>query len=130
MVGLRAVPQMDTVSDVMTQWVVTVGPSDSLLAARDLMTRNRVSQLVVIDQRKRPVGFISKRDIARFLLEDATTRRLEDISGSEASTESIPTIMRARPVVNPARMFDTENLAYTMVANDNPLSGIMPETDL
>ncbi len=130
MVGLRAVPQMDTVSDVMTQWVVTVGPSDSLLAARDLMTRNRVSQLVVIDQRKRPVGFISKRDIARFLLEDATTRRLEDISVSEASTESIPTIRRALPVFNAARMFDTENLAYTVVANDNPLSGIMTETDL
>jgi CBS domain-containing protein len=27
-------------------------------------------------------------------------------------------------------MFDTENIAYTVVTNDNPLSGIMTETDL
>ncbi len=121
---------MDTVADVMTEWVVTVGPSDSLLTARDLMTRNRVSQLVVVDQRNRPVGFISKRTIAQFLLEDSTTRSLGEIRVSEASTESIPTLRRDFPVLNAARLFDTENLAYTVITNDNPLSGIMTETDL
>ena len=121
---------MDTVGDVMTEWVVTVGPSDSLLTARDLMTRNRVSQLVVVDQRNRPVGFISKRAIARFLLEDSTTRGLEDIPLSEATTDSIPTLRRDFPVLNAARLFDTENISYTVITNDNPLSGIMTETDL
>lgn len=120
----------DTVGDVMTGWVVTTQLSDSLLTARDLMTRNRVSQLVVIDQRDRPVGVISKRVIARFLLEDGTTRGLEDISVSEASTESIPTLRPDLPVFNAARLFDTENLAYTVVTNDKPMAGIMTETDL
>ncbi len=128
--GLQAVSRVDTVSDVMTEWVVTVGPSDSLLTARDLMTRNRVSQLVVVDQRDRPIGFISKRAIARLLLEDATVRGLEDIPVSEASTESIPTLRRDLPVFNAARLFDMENIAYTVVTNDKPLSGIMTETDL
>lgn len=121
---------MDTVADVMTGWVVTVGPSDSLLTARDLMARNRVSQLVVVDQRNRPVGFISKRTIAQFLLEDSTTRDLGDIRVSEATTESIPTLRRDFPVLNAARLFDTENLAYIVITNDIPLSGIMTETDL
>ncbi len=121
---------MDTVGDVMTEWVVTVGPLDSLLTARDLMMRSRVSQLVVVDQRSRPVGFISKRAIARFLLEDSTTRGLEDIPVSEAMTDSIPTLRRDFPVLNAARLFDTENLGYTVITNDNPLSGIMTETDL
>jgi len=130
MVGLQAVSRMGTVSDVMTGWVITIGPSDSLLKARDLMTQSRVSQLVVIDSRSRAIGFISKRDIARFLLEDPTTRRLEDIPVSEASSTSIPTIRSDLPVFNAARMFDTENLAYTVVTNDQPLSGVMTETDL
>ena len=121
---------MDTVADVMTEWVVTVSPSDSLQTARDLMTRNRVSQLVVVDQRNRPVGYISKRAIAQFLLEDSTTRSLGEILVSEASTESIPTLRRNFPVLNAARLFDTENLGYTVITNDNPLSGIMTETDL
>ena len=130
MVGLQAVSGVDTVSDVMTGWVVTIKPSDSLLKARDLMTQSRVSQLVVIDSRDRAIGFISKRDIARFLLEDPTSRRLEDIPVSEAASTSIPTIRANLPVFNAARMFDTENLSYTVVTNDKPLQGVMTETDL
>ena len=94
------------------------------------MTKNRVSQLVVADQRSRPIGFISKRDIARFLLEDITTRPLDDIVVSEASSDSIRTLVPDLLVFNAARLFDTENLTYTIVTNDNPIAGIMTETDL
>jgi len=130
MADLQVVPQVDTVADVMTTWVVTIAPTDSLLKARDLMTRNRVSQLVVVDQRNRPQGLISKRDIARFLLEDATTRQLDDMLVYEASSESIRTIRSDLPIFNAARMFDTENLAYAIISNDRPVAGIVTETDL
>jgi CBS domain-containing protein len=130
MADLQVVARTDTVADVMTTWVITVTPTDSLLKARDLMTKNRVSQLVVADQRSRPIGFISKRDIARFLLEDITTRTLDDIVVSEASSDSIRTLVPDLLVFNAARLFDTENLTYTIVTNDNPIAGIMTETDL
>ncbi len=130
MLGQNQEPRSDTVSDIMTEWVTTANPADSLLTARDLMTRKRVSQLVVIDQRNRPIGFISKRGIAQFLLEDTTKRRLEDIRVSEASSDSIPSVRRDLLVFNAARMFDTENIAYAVVTNERPLSGIMTETDL
>lgn len=130
MVHVEEYSRNDTVSDVMTQWVVTVNPSDSLLTARNSMEKNRVSQLVVVDQRGRPLGFISKRDIARFLLEDDSTRDLDGIPVSEASSKSLKSLRRDLPVFNAARMFDTENIAYSVVTNDNPLSGIMTETDL
>jgi len=130
LVRLQVVSQVDTVADVMTGWVVTVSPSDSLLKARDLMTSNRVSQLVVADERSRPLGLISKRDIARFLLEDATTRCLDEIKVSEAASTSIPTVRSDLPVYNAARLFDTDNLAYTVVTDDQPIRGIMTETDL
>ena len=130
MVTLQASSRTATVSDIMTEWVVTAAPSDSLLKARDVMTQNRASQLVVADQRNRPIGLISKRDIARFLLDDNTTRNLEEIPVSEASSKSIPTIRTDVSVLNAARMFDTDNLAYAVVTNDNPLSGIITETDL
>jgi CBS domain-containing protein len=114
----------------MTTPVFTINPTDSLLKTRDRMTKDRVSQLVVIDQRSRPIGLISKRDIARFLLEDDTSRSLEEIQVSEASVQSIPTIRPYLPVFNAARLFDTENLAYTVVTNEKPLAGIVTETDL
>jgi CBS domain-containing protein len=122
--------QKDSVKDVMTGWVVIVAPTDSILKARNLMTENRVSQLVVVDEKKRPTGLISKRDIARFLLEDTTTRKLDEIPVFEASSKSIPTIRADTRVFSAARMFDTDNLTYAVVTNDNPLSGIVTETDL
>ena len=130
MVGVQSEIRGDTVEDVMTGWVVIVAPTDSLLKARDLMTENRVSQLVVTDERKRSIGLISKRDIARFLLDDGTTRTLEDIPVFEAATKSIPTIREDTRVFNAARMFDADNLTYAVVTNDNPLRGIITETDL
>jgi CBS domain-containing protein len=123
-------PEAHTVDDIMTRWVVTVAPSDSLLKARDVMTQNRASQVVVADQRRRPIGIISKRDIARFLLEDTSSRGLEDILVSEASSKSIFTIRSDLRVINAARLFDTDNVAYAVVTNENPLSGIVTETDL
>jgi len=119
-----------TVKDVMTRWVVTITPSDSLLKARDVMIQNHVSQLVVADQRSRPIGLISKRDVARFLLEDTTPREPDQIPVSEASTKSIFKIRPDLLVINAARLFDTDNLAYAVVTNDNPLLGILTETDL
>jgi len=119
-----------SVNDIMTRWVVTITPSDSLFKARDVMIQNHVSQLVVADQRTRPIGLISKRDIARFLLEDTTSREAEDIPVSEASSKSIFKIRPDLPVINAARLFDTDNLAYAVVTNDNPLAGIITETDL
>jgi len=119
-----------TVNDIMTRWVVTVAPSDSLLKARDVMTQNHASQLVVADQRGRPIGLISKRDIAKFLLEDTTSRDLDDIPVSEASSKSIFKIKPDLRVINAARLFDTDNLAYAVVTNEKPLLGIVTETDL
>ena len=130
MADLQIVTREETVSDVMTTWVITITPTDSLLKAGDLMTKNRVSQLVIVDHRNRPVGFISKRDIARFLLEDVTTRQLDDILVSEASSDSVRTLLPDLLVFNAARLFDTENLTYTIVTNEKPIAGIMTETDL
>ena len=123
-------PEEHTVHDIMTRWVLTVAPSETLLKARDIMTENHTSQLVVADQRNRPIGLISKRDIAKFLLEDTSNRELNAIPVSEASSKSISTIKANVRVINAARLFDTDNIACAVVTNENPLSGIVTETDL
>ncbi len=130
MVQVQGSSRLDTVSDVMTRWVITVSPSDSLLKARDVMSQNRTSQLVIVDPHNRPIGSVSKRDIARFLLDDTTTRDLEEITISEASSTPVSTMSPHVAVLVAARTFDENDLVYAIVANDNPLSGIITETDL
>jgi CBS domain-containing protein len=130
MVDLQAVSQKDTVNSIMTGWVVSIPQSDSLLQARDIMSQRGVSQLVVVEEKMRPVGLISKRDLARFLMEDPTNRNLEEISVSEASSKSMPDIRQDLPVFNAARLFDVENLTCAIVTNEHPFIGIITETDL
>jgi len=120
----------DTVKEIMTHWVKTIASSDSLLQARDAMNENHTSQLVVVDHRQRGIGIISKRDIARFLLEDQTDRDIEKILVSEASSKSLFTVRSDLAVVNAARLFDTDNVSFAVVTNENPLIGIITETDL
>ncbi|HKM78496.1 MAG TPA: CBS domain-containing protein [Candidatus Bathyarchaeia archaeon] len=127
---MQAVSQKDTVNSIMTGWVVSIPQSDTLLQARDIMSQRGVSQLVVVDEKMRPVGMISKRDLARFLMEDSTNRTLEEISVSEASSKSMPEIREDLPVFNAARLFDTENLTCAIVTNEHPFIGIVTETDL
>ena len=130
MVDLQALSQADTVRSIMTGWVATIPQSESLLQARDVMSKRGVSQLVVVDEKERPIGFISKRDLARFLMEDSTNRRIEDIKVSEASSKSMPEVREDLPVVNAARLFDIENLACAIVTDERPFVGIVTETDL
>jgi CBS domain-containing protein len=59
-----------------------------------------------------------------------TSRGADEIPVSEASSKSIFTIRQDLPVINAARLFDTDNLDYAVVTNDNPLMGIVTETDL
>ena len=51
--------------DVMTSFVVTVGPDTSLLAAGELMLRHDISGLAVVDKEARLVGIITERDFLR-----------------------------------------------------------------
>ena len=130
MVDQRTVSEVDTVNSIMTGWVVTIPESDSLLDARNVMTHRDVSQIVVVDGKKRPIGLISKRDIARFLIEDPSNRGLEDIIVSEAASKPVPSVRKSLPVINVARMFEMESLECSVVVNDYPLLGIITETDL
>lgn len=58
------------VSDLMEQEPLIVSPEDSVDYARDVMTRNRISHLVVLDG-DRLVNVISFHDLARAMLKEA-----------------------------------------------------------
>lgn len=69
-----------TVGQVMTRDVVTIGPEDSLRRAMSLMTRHRTRHLLVLKDRE-PAGIVSTGDVIKHRLEDlelkTTTSRSE-----------------------------------------------------
>jgi CBS domain-containing protein len=94
------------------------------------MADGRVARVAVTDARGRPLGAVSKRDIARFLLEDSTSRGLQEISVGEACSHPVHMISSDMSVSEAARIFNAKNLACAVVSENDMVSGIVTETDL
>lgn len=73
---VRALPHADgklrsqKVSSIMTREVITCKKSDSLEAVMEIMTKNRIRHLPVLDKGK-PVGVISIGDVVKERISDA-----------------------------------------------------------
>ena len=57
------------VSDVMTSYVIAVGPDTSLEQVMQLMTHDDIHRVFVIDGKKQIIGIVSSMDVIRVLLE-------------------------------------------------------------
>ncbi len=66
--------QQTKVSEIMSQDVVKVAPSDTIDECIDLMRHHHIRHLPVVD-RGRPVGIISLRDLFLEVIEEARTAR-------------------------------------------------------
>ncbi len=69
----------------MTRDVLTVDPETSIAGANELMSRNRIRHLPVIDQDSRLVGIVTDRDIrsampSNLLSEEAVAREIKQIA--------------------------------------------------
>jgi CBS domain-containing protein len=73
-------PSQTRVSQVASDDLVTVRPSNDLSDALDLMARHQVRRLPVTDDENRLVGVVSQADVARHAKEKAAGEMLEDIS--------------------------------------------------
>lgn len=71
------------IQDAMTREVVTCHPDDDLSEAEDLMSRNRKSRIMCVDDGGKLVGVISLSDIARAEEGDRASETLRQISERE-----------------------------------------------
>ena len=74
------------VQDVMTQHVISVGPSDSMARAIRAMLQNDISGLPVLDTGGRLVAMVTEGDLLR-RAETATQRRVKKLAAAEGSTD-------------------------------------------
>ena len=72
-------PTSTTVGDIASSDLVTVTPDTDLQEALELMARNQVRRLPVIEN-DRLVGIVAQADVARALDEERTGEVVQDIS--------------------------------------------------
>jgi CBS domain-containing protein len=77
-------PQYTKVEEVMTRNVITCSENDDLQIALDLMAKNQLRRIPVVDSEKRIIGIIAQADVAtRVDQPDKTAEMVKDISKSK-----------------------------------------------
>jgi CBS domain-containing protein len=123
---------MSAVSEIMSdRKVVTIGADSGMTArhAAELMVKNRISSVIVIDNKGQPVGVITEHD----LLKKVSTK---DIPASRVGIEEIMsspaiTIMAYDSVDTAARVMTKSKIKRLVVLEaDNRIAGIVSVTDI
>ncbi len=119
------------VGDLMQSPVIVINGIDTLAHARNLMLREKVSRLVVVEG-TRPIGTITRRDIVRSLRNYKMRQRdFDSILVNEVMQTPVTTINEYAPVREAARKMVSANIKGLPVVDRNgDLLGIITKTDL
>jgi CBS domain-containing protein len=136
-------------SDIMTKTVITGKPDTTVAQAAELMTRNRISAIPVLDTDGSILGIVSEGDLMRrvegatdrtrswwlsFFAEPQTSARgfiqehgqhLKDIMTTEVTTVTLDT-----PVGQIAQLLEKRHIKRVPVVKDGKLVGIVSRANL
>lgn len=125
------------VKDVMTKNPITIQEKESVLEARDLMTKNKINKLPVVDKSGSLVGIITANDLQRSTPSDATTLDmyelgylLSKLTVEKIMTKKVITVSENETVEEAARIMADKDFGCLPVMADNLLIGIITESDL
>ena len=122
------------VVDLMRRNVRAIGASDTLADAVAAMVETEVSALPVLDERGKPVGLVTNREILAATLGGAAR------DGRSRSPDMVPvvefmglwphTVEPDTPVSDAARMLSYLDLKRVFVMEGDTLVGVLSQTDI
>jgi CBS domain-containing protein len=115
---------------VIIKRTITISSNSSLLDAREVLLRHNLKRLVVIDSKKRPVGIITEKDIAKtiYALGDKPIRSIK-VSGF--MSKKLITVSKTDSVYDCAKLMKKNHISCIIVLGNNGiLEGLVTKTDL
>ena len=123
------------VSQWMTPMAISVAPGTPVAEARELMRRNRIRHLPVMEG-ERLVGIVTDRDIRLSLPSPATTLSVWEanylvarLAVREVMTRSVITIDSDQPVADAVQLMLKHKIGALPVVEAERVVGIITETD-
>jgi len=121
----------------MSDEVITAPPDLPIMEAADLMKREGIRRLPVVDKKGRLVGIVTQGDIQEASPSDATSLSIWElnyllarITLEEIMTREVVTISPDTPVEEAAVLMREKKVSGLPVVEDNKLVGIITESDI
>jgi CBS domain-containing protein len=122
---------MESAEKVMTQKVITCSPADTLLQVQQLMVKNNISRVVIVDENNKPVGITTQKDIVAFLVADKSKRGIEEIKAEEVMTGKLITTKRSASISKIAETMTKKDISSVIIVDGKgKLDGIVTKTDI
>ncbi len=118
--------EKDTIAEVMAKRVLTLNPQNRTIDALDLMVKNDIGTVPIVDQGKL-VGIITERDIVKEITKsfDYLEKKL-----SETGTRSVVTVTSSTPLWEAFALLVRNKIRRLPVVENGKLVGIVTERDL
>ncbi|MBT8173435.1 MAG: CBS domain-containing protein [Nitrosopumilus sp.] len=108
---------------------ITIKPNTTLLKTRESLLKNRVKRVVIVDKKK-PVGVITEKDIAKKIYE-LGSKPISAVVAKEFIPKKLFTLTQDNTVTECAMMMKKHRISLVIITNkDKTLQGIVTETDL
>jgi len=108
---------------------ITVNPNATLLKTRENLLKNKVKRVVIVDKKK-PIGVITEKDIAKKIYE-LGSNPIKSVKAKDFIPKKLFTLTSDNTVNECAKMMKKHRISVVIITNDdNTLRGIVTETDL
>lgn len=118
----------DGINQVIKKTIV-VTPKTSLLEARSILLKHRISRLIVSDKDK-PVGVLTEKDLVKAIYR-IDAKPLESTRVSDVMSKDLVTVQDGATIYDCAKlMLDNKISSIIVLHKDKTLSGIITKTDI
>lgn len=120
----------DNLNQIMTKKTVSVSRDTSLLNAREVLLKYKLKRLLVLDSKKRPVGIITEKDIAKTVY-SLGDKPIKSVLVGGFMSKNLITVRKNSSIYDCAKLMKRHKIGSIIVLNnDDTLAGIVTKTDL
>jgi len=108
--------------------IFTIKRDDSVQAALEIMAREKISSLPVVDDQGQLIGIISERDYIRKAVPER--KAPWDVTVNDLMTENVLTVKQSDFLQECMKIMTTNRIRHLPVMNDDSLLGILSISDV
>lgn len=125
------------IGQIMHTNLVTVSPETTLVEAREVIEKNRIEHLLVVDKKGHLIGIVSDRDLKQNWASPATTLSVHELTYLLQKVEvrmimvkTLKTVAPDTTIERAASIMQTESISSLPVMAGEQLVGIVTSTDV
>jgi CBS domain-containing protein len=122
---------VESAEKIMARKVITCSPADALLQVQQLMVKNNISRVVIVEDSNKPVGILTQKDVVAFLVADKSKRGIEEIKAEEVMTKKLITAKRRTSISKIAETMAKKDISSVIIVDgEGKLDGIVTKSDI